>query len=131
MKPASVVIMDEQPIVRMSIEVLLQKNSQIRVVLKSDDGKEVIDYVRKNETDLVIVDIELPGTDGFHCSNGSMTSAQKQRFCFYHRSRKTIMPDGRSARAPMVLSVKERTIMTSIKQWTCCWQVILSSRRIP
>lgn len=65
MKPASVVIMDEQPIVRMSIEVLLQKNSQIRVVLKSDDGKEVIDYVRKNETDLVIVDIELPGTDGF------------------------------------------------------------------
>ncbi|XUA18288.1 fimbria biosynthesis transcriptional regulator FimZ [Citrobacter sp. OP27] len=65
MKPASVVIMDEQPIVRMSIEVLLQKNSQIRVVLKSDDGKEVIDYIRKNETDLVIVDIELPGTDGF------------------------------------------------------------------
>jgi two-component system response regulator FimZ (fimbrial Z protein) len=43
----------------------LQKNSQIRVVLKSDDGKEVIDYIRKNETDLVIVDIELPGTDGF------------------------------------------------------------------
>jgi len=65
MKPASVVIMDEQPIVRMSIEVLLQKNSQIRVVLKSDDGKKVIDYIRKNETDLVIVDIELPGTDGF------------------------------------------------------------------
>lgn len=65
MKPASVVIMDEQPIVRMSIEVLLQKNSQIRVVLKSDDGKEAIDYIRKNETDLVIVDIELPGTDGF------------------------------------------------------------------
>ncbi|MEJ5074474.1 fimbria biosynthesis transcriptional regulator FimZ [Enterobacter ludwigii] len=65
MKPASVVIMDEQPIVRMSIEVLLQKNSQIRVVLKSDDGKELIDYIRKNETDLVIVDIELPGTDGF------------------------------------------------------------------
>ncbi len=65
MKPASVVIMDEQPIVRMSIEVLLHKNSQIRVVLKSDDGRKVIDYVRKNETDLVIVDIELPGTDGF------------------------------------------------------------------
>jgi two-component system response regulator FimZ (fimbrial Z protein) len=65
MKPASVVIMDEQPIVRMSIEVLLQKNSQIRVVLKSDNGREVIDYVKKNETDLVVVDIELPGTDGF------------------------------------------------------------------
>jgi two-component system response regulator FimZ (fimbrial Z protein) len=65
MKPASVVIMDEQPIVRMSIEVLLRKNSDIRIALKSGDGREVIDYVRKNKTDLVIIDIELPGTDGF------------------------------------------------------------------
>ena len=33
MKPASVIIMDEQPIVRMSIEVLLKANSNIQVVL--------------------------------------------------------------------------------------------------
>lgn len=65
MKPASVIIMDEQPIVRMSIEVLLNKNSDIRVVMKSDNGREVLDYIRKNQTDLVILDIELPGTDGF------------------------------------------------------------------
>ncbi|HEX4502784.1 MAG TPA: fimbria biosynthesis transcriptional regulator FimZ [Scandinavium sp.] len=65
MKPASVVIMDEQPIVRMSIEVLLQKNSDIRVVMKSGNGMEVIDYLRKNNVNLVIVDIEMPGTDGF------------------------------------------------------------------
>jgi len=65
MKPASVVIMDEQPIVRMSIEVLLRKNSEIRVVLKSGSGIEVIEYIKKNKADLVIADIELPGTDGF------------------------------------------------------------------
>ncbi|MGU3413287.1 fimbria biosynthesis transcriptional regulator FimZ [Enterobacteriaceae bacterium C34A] len=65
MKPASVVIMDEQPIVRMSIEVLLRKNSDIRVVLKSGSGIEVIDYIRKNKIDLVIADIELSGTDSF------------------------------------------------------------------
>lgn len=41
MKPASVIIMDEHPIVRMSIEVLLQKNKDINVVLKTDDGREV------------------------------------------------------------------------------------------
>ncbi|MFK3660197.1 fimbria biosynthesis transcriptional regulator FimZ [Scandinavium sp. NPDC088450] len=65
MKPAAVIIMDEQPIVRMSIEVLLNKNSDIRVVLTSGDGREVLDYIRKSEVDLIIVDIELPGTDGF------------------------------------------------------------------
>lgn len=65
MKLASVIIMDEQPIVRMSIEVLLKENSNIQVVLKSDSGRELIDYLKKQPVALVILDIELPGADGF------------------------------------------------------------------
>ena len=65
MKPASVIIMDEHPIVRMSIEVLLEKNSNIQVVLKTDDNRTAVDYLRTYPVDLVILDIELPGTDGF------------------------------------------------------------------
>ncbi|ANG91854.1 fimbria biosynthesis transcriptional regulator FimZ [Enterobacteriaceae bacterium 155047] len=65
MKPASVIIMDEHPIVRMSIEVLLQKNKNIEIKLKSGDCHETLDYIRNHPVDLVILDIELPGTDGF------------------------------------------------------------------
>ncbi|HDS9360611.1 fimbria biosynthesis transcriptional regulator FimZ [Enterobacter sp. KBR-315C3_2022] len=65
MKPASVIIMDEHPIVRMSIEVLLQKNKNIIVKLKSGDSHEVLDCIRNHAIDLVILDIELAGTDGF------------------------------------------------------------------
>ena len=65
MKPASVIIMDEHPIVRMSIEVLLERNSNIQVVLKTDDNRTAVDYLRTYPVDLVILDIELPGTDGF------------------------------------------------------------------
>ncbi|MBJ3591602.1 fimbria biosynthesis transcriptional regulator FimZ [Citrobacter sp. Marseille-Q6884] len=65
MKPASVIIMDEHPIVRMSIEVLLEKNSNIEVVLKTDDSRAAIDHLRTYPVDLVILDIELPGSDGF------------------------------------------------------------------
>lgn len=65
MKPASVIIMDEHPIVRMSIEVLLQKNKNIDVVMKTDDSREVINYMRTHSVDLVILDIELPSVDGF------------------------------------------------------------------
>ncbi|BCG08751.1 MULTISPECIES: fimbria biosynthesis transcriptional regulator FimZ [Buttiauxella] len=65
MKPASVIIMDEHPIVRMSIEVLLQKNKNIDVVMKTDDSREVINYMRTHTVDLVILDIELPSIDGF------------------------------------------------------------------
>ncbi|MGB3253950.1 fimbria biosynthesis transcriptional regulator FimZ [Buttiauxella gaviniae] len=65
MKPASVIIMDEHPIVRISIEVLLQKNKNIDVVMKTDDSREVVNYMRSNPVDLVILDIELPSIDGF------------------------------------------------------------------
>ncbi|EMB8502943.1 fimbria biosynthesis transcriptional regulator FimZ [Enterobacter hormaechei] len=65
MKPASVIIMDEHPIVRMSIEVLLQKNKNIQVKLKSGDSHEVLDCIRNHPIDLVILDIETTGTDGF------------------------------------------------------------------
>ena len=65
MKPASVIIMDEHPIVRMSIEVLLQKNKNIDVVMKTDDSREVVNYMHSNPVDLVILDIELPSIDGF------------------------------------------------------------------
>ncbi|MDR9966877.1 fimbria biosynthesis transcriptional regulator FimZ [Enterobacter hormaechei] len=65
MKPASVIIIDEHPIVRMSIEVLLQKNKNIQVKLKSGDSHEVLDCIRNHPIDLVILDIEMTGTDGF------------------------------------------------------------------
>lgn len=65
MKPASVIIMDEHPIVRMSIEVLLQKNKNIQVKLKSGDSHEVLGCIRNHPIDLVILDIEMTGTDGF------------------------------------------------------------------
>ena len=65
MKPPSVIIMDEHPIVRMSIEVLLQKNKNIQVKLKSGDSHEVLDCIRNHPIDLVILDIEMTGTDGF------------------------------------------------------------------
>ena len=65
MKPASVIIMDEHPIVRMSIEVLLKKNENIHIVLKTDDSRKTLEYLRTRPVDLVILDIELPRTDGF------------------------------------------------------------------
>lgn len=45
MKPTSVIIMDTHPIIRMSIEVLLQKNSELQIVLKTYDYRITIDYL--------------------------------------------------------------------------------------
>ncbi len=58
MKPTSVIIMDTHPIIRMSIEVLLQKNSELQIVLKTDDYRITIDYLRTRPVDLIIMDID-------------------------------------------------------------------------
>ncbi|MFP1452462.1 response regulator [Escherichia coli] len=63
MKPTSVIIMDTHPIIRMSIEVLLQKNSELEHRLKTDDYRITIDYLRTRPVDLIIMDILAQ--DGF------------------------------------------------------------------
>lgn len=68
MKPASVIIMDEHPIVRMSIEVLLEKNSNIQVVLKTDDSRTAIEHLRTYPVDLVIPILNYPVRMDLHYS---------------------------------------------------------------
>ncbi len=90
MKPASVIIMDEHPIVRMSIEVLLGKNSNIQVVLKTDDSRTAIEYLRTYPVDLVILDIELPGTDGFTLLKRIKSIQEHTRILFYRRNQRLL-----------------------------------------
>ncbi|STD18261.1 transcriptional regulator FimZ [Enterobacter asburiae] len=54
MKPASVIIMDEHPIVRMSIEVLLQKNKNIAVKLGNDSKLLIVFYVQIMPDDFIM-----------------------------------------------------------------------------
>lgn len=70
------------PIVRMSIEVLLEKNSNIEVVLKTDDSRTAIDHLRTYPVDLVILDIELPGADGFTLLKRIKSLQEKTRVLF-------------------------------------------------
>ncbi len=67
MRPASVIVMDTHPIIRMSIEVLLEKHDNLQIVLKTDDHRITIDYLRCHSVDLIIMDIDLPGIDGWLC----------------------------------------------------------------
>lgn len=108
MKPASVIIMDEHPIVRMSIEVLLQKNSNIIVKLKSGDSHEVLDCVRNHDIDLVILDIELTGTDGFALLKRIRNLNKDIKVLFSRPNPRPFMPVAPFAPGQTVLSVNEK-----------------------
>jgi DNA-binding NarL/FixJ family response regulator len=62
---ARIVIVDDAPAVRESLGWLLEDEPGLTVSGAASTGAEAIDLVAKLEPNLVILDIELPDTDGY------------------------------------------------------------------
>jgi len=57
-----VLVVDDEHLIRWSLEQSLKKQGYLVQTVGS--GEEALDYVRKNQPDLVLLDIQLPGIDG-------------------------------------------------------------------
>lgn len=57
-------IIDDDPVVRCYLESLLSKQSEVTSVLMWESAEAFFDSERRNEVDLLLVDLELPGEDG-------------------------------------------------------------------
>jgi DNA-binding NarL/FixJ family response regulator len=62
--PISVVIADDQPLVRSGIAMLLGAQDDIEVVGEAGDGAEAVTLVRTRQPDVVLMDVRMPGLDG-------------------------------------------------------------------
>ena len=62
MKPSKVLVVEDHPISRKMLEAMLGKKY---AVISAASGHEAIDLSRKEKPDLVLLDIEMPGMDGF------------------------------------------------------------------
>ena len=59
-----VLIVDDHPLVRLGISDLLDSTEDLHVVGTAGDGAEVVAALRDTPADVVLMDIEMPGTDG-------------------------------------------------------------------
>jgi DNA-binding NarL/FixJ family response regulator len=60
----SVVVVDDQALLRGSFRVLVDSEPDLRVVGEAGDGAEAVSVVREVSPDVVLMDIRMPGVDG-------------------------------------------------------------------
>jgi two-component system, LytTR family, response regulator len=64
-KKIRVIIADDEPAARASMEILLSKEKDIELVCSCCDGKEAIEAINGLQPDLVFLDIQMPEKNGF------------------------------------------------------------------
>ena len=60
----SVAVVDDQEMVRMGFSLILDAEADIRVIGQAADGAEAIDLVKREQPDVVLLDIRMPRLDG-------------------------------------------------------------------
>lgn len=63
-KEISVLLVDDQPSVRVGLRMLLQLEAYVRVIGEAGTGTEAVTLAQALNPDLVIMDVEMPGLDG-------------------------------------------------------------------
>jgi DNA-binding NarL/FixJ family response regulator len=63
-KSISVVLADDHTLVRAGIRALLEKLPGLTVTGEASDGREVLDLIKANQPDVVLMDVSMPNLNG-------------------------------------------------------------------
>jgi DNA-binding NarL/FixJ family response regulator len=67
-KPIHVMLADDHTLVRAGIRALLEKLPEVKVVGEAGDGREVLNLVKAQRPDVVLMDIAMPGLNGLEAA---------------------------------------------------------------
>ena len=59
------VIADDEPLARERIRTLLAGEDDIEIVAEAANGADAVQVVREHRPDLLFLDVQMPGLDGF------------------------------------------------------------------
>ncbi len=61
----SAIIVDDEPLARDSIRLVLEGENDLTIVAECSDGGEAVQAIHEHRPDLVFLDIQMPDADGF------------------------------------------------------------------
>lgn len=65
MNPLRVVVVDDERLAREKVRSMLAAHDDVEIVAECSDGLEAVNEIRRLRPDLVFLDIQMPGSDGF------------------------------------------------------------------
>lgn len=66
------ILVDDEPLAIQGLELRLQSHDDVEIIEKCQNGREAIRAIRTHKPDLVFLDIQMPGFDGFSVVQGLM-----------------------------------------------------------
>ena len=59
------VVVDDEPLARKGLRTRLERHADVEVVAECQNGLDAVSVISKNRPDLVFLDIQMPGLNGF------------------------------------------------------------------
>jgi two-component system LytT family response regulator len=66
------ILVDDEPLATQGLMLRLQAHDDVEVIATASNGREAIRAIKTNKPDLVFLDIQMPGFDGFSVIQGLM-----------------------------------------------------------
>src|SRR5215831_9823191 len=58
-------IIDDEPLARQELQYLLEHTGGVEILAQGTNGIEAVDLIRTHKPDVVFLDVQMPGLDGF------------------------------------------------------------------
>src|SRR5688572_9334033 len=60
-----ILIADDHPVFRAGLRQVIEMSAGLKVVAEAEDGTMALERVREHQPDVVVLDVDMPGMDGF------------------------------------------------------------------
>jgi two-component system LytT family response regulator/two-component system response regulator LytT len=77
--PLTALIIDDEPLARQELQYLLDAAGGVHVLAQGTNGIEAVDLIRSHKPDVIFLDVQMPGLDGFAVLRKVLSHDRKAR----------------------------------------------------